>query len=54
MSNIDYKKLKKDLFKKVGPSGIMPLIVTVDSASEKDILRLAEKYNLNISNYIKD
>ena len=54
MNNIDYKKLKKDLLKKVGTSGIMPLIMTVDSASEEDLLRLAEKYNLNISNYIKD
>ena len=54
MSKIDYKKLKKDLLKKVGTSGIMPLIVTVDSGSEEDLFRLAEKYNLNISNYIKD
>jgi len=54
MSKIDYKKLKKDLLKKVGTSGIMALVVTVDSASEEEILRLAEEYNLNISDYIKD
>ena len=54
MCKIDYKKLKKDLLKKVGPSGIMGLIVSVDSASEEELLRLAEEYNLNISDYIKD
>jgi len=54
MEKIDYKKLKKDLLKKVGTSGIMPLIVTVDSASEKELLRLADEYNLDISDYIKD
>ena len=54
MDNIDYKKLKKDLLKKIGPSGIMELIVSVDSADEDKLLRLAEEYNLNISDYIKD
>jgi len=53
VDNIDYKKLKKDLLKKVGPSGIMPLIVCIDSANEDELLRLAEEYNLDISNYIK-
>jgi len=32
MNNIDYRKLKEDLLNRVGPSNIMPLIVTVDSA----------------------
>jgi len=54
MDKIDYRKLKKDLLNKVGTSGIMPLIVTVDSASEKELLRLAEEYNLDISDYIKN
>lgn len=54
MDKIDYKKLKKDLLKKVGPSGIMPFIVSVDSADEDELLRLAEEYNLDISDYIKD
>ena len=54
MDKIDYKKLKKDLLNKIGASGIMPLIVTVDSASEKELIRLAEEYNLEISDYIKD
>lgn len=54
MDKIDYKKLKKDLLKKVGTSGIMPLIVTVDSANEEKLIRLAEKYNLYISDYIMD
>ncbi|MEK6266210.1 MAG: hypothetical protein N2B06_15795 [Clostridium sp.] len=54
MNKIDYKKLRKDLLNKVGTSGIMPLVVAVDSASEKELLRFAEKYNLNISDYVKD
>lgn len=53
MANIDYKKLKKDLLNKVGSSGIMPLIISVDSASEKELLRLAKEYDLDISNYMK-
>jgi hypothetical protein len=53
VDNIDYKKLKKDLLKKVGPSGIMPLIVYVDSANKDELLKLAEEYNLDISDYIK-
>lgn len=52
MDKIDYKKLKKDLLKMVGTSGIMPLIVTVDSSDEEKLIRLAERYNLDISDYI--
>ncbi|WP_182629428.1 hypothetical protein [Clostridium chromiireducens] len=54
MDKIDYKKLKKDLLNKIGASGIMPLIVTVDSANEKELIQQAEEYNLDISDYIKD
>ncbi|WP_271813656.1 hypothetical protein [Clostridium beijerinckii] len=54
MDNIDYKKLKKDLLNKVGSSGIMPLIISVDSASDKELIRLAKENNLDISDYIKD
>ena len=54
MNKIDYRKLKKDLLNKVGTSGIMPLIVIVDSASEKELLRLSEEYNLDISDYIQN
>ncbi|MVX66480.1 hypothetical protein GKZ28_22655 [Clostridium chromiireducens] len=54
LEKIDYKKLKKDLLNKVGSSGIMPLIVSIDSASEKELLELAKEYNLNISDYIKN
>lgn len=53
MDKIDYRKLRQDLLKKVGTSGIMPLIISVDSASEKELLELAEEYNLDISDYIK-
>ena len=51
MNNLNYKKLKEDLLKKVGSTRIMSLIVTEDSASERELLRLAKKYNLNISDY---
>lgn len=54
MDKIDYKKLKKDILRKVGTSGIMPLIVTIDSADEEKLIRLAEKYKLDISNYIRE
>jgi hypothetical protein len=54
MNNVDYKKLKKDLLRKVGTSGNMALIVTVDSASEKTLKRMAEEYNLDITDYIKE
>lgn len=54
MIKIDYKRLKKDLLNKLGPSGIMPLIVSLDSASEEKLLELAKKYNLDISKYIKE
>lgn len=40
MDKIYYKKLKKDLLNKVGTSGIMALIVTVDSASEKELKKV--------------
>ena len=54
MNKIDYKKLKKDLLNKVGPSGIMALVVAIDSASEKELLRFAKEHNLNISDYVKN
>jgi hypothetical protein len=54
MNKIDYKKLKKDLLRKVGPSGNMALIVTVESASENELQHMAEEYSLNISGYLKD
>lgn len=52
-SNLDLKKLKKDLLNKVGPSGMMGLIVSVDSATEKELVKLAKEFKLDISNYIK-
>jgi hypothetical protein len=54
MDNIDYKKLRKDLLNKVGTSGIMLLVIVVESASEKELLRMAKEYNLNITDYEKD
>lgn len=39
--------------KKVGTLGVMPLIVTVDSADEEELTKLAEEYHLDIYDYIK-
>ena len=54
VNKIDYKKLKKDLLEKVGILGIKSPIMTVESTSETDLLKLAKEYNLNISDYIND
>ena len=48
---MNYEKLRQDLLKKVGTSKIMSLILTKNSPNEKELLRLAKKYNLNISEY---
>lgn len=53
MDNVDYEKLKKDLLDEVGLSGIVPLIIAVDSANEKELLILAKEYSLDLSKYIK-
>lgn len=52
MDNINYKLLRKDLLNKVGASGIMLLVMVVESASDKDLLKYANDYNFNISDYI--
>ncbi|HEY5587352.1 MAG TPA: hypothetical protein VIK86_00190 [Candidatus Paceibacterota bacterium] len=54
VTKIDYKKLKKDLLKKVGTLKSKPLVAAADIASETDLLKLAKTYNLNISDYIND
>ncbi len=54
VDKIDYKKLKKDLLNKVGISEIEPLVVTENIASERELLKLAKTYNLNLSDYIND
>lgn len=48
---MNYKKLKEDLLNKVGKSRNTSLIASEDSVSEKELLRLAKKYNLKISDY---
>lgn len=53
-SPIDFKKLKKDLLNEAGPSGMMGLIVSVDSATEKELLKMAKEFKLDLSNYMKD
>jgi hypothetical protein len=52
MDRLDYKKLKKDLLNKVGPSGIMAAIIEVDSASNDKLIKLAGQYGLDIEEYI--
>ena len=49
--NIDYKKLKKDLLSKFGPSNIMPLISKIDRANDEELEELAIKYRLDLSEY---
>lgn len=51
VNNLNYKKLKEDLLKKVGSLRSMSLNVTNGSISEKELLRLAKIYNLKISDY---
>lgn len=46
-------EIKKGFDSKGGTSGNMALIMTVDSASAKTLKRMAEEYNLGISDYIK-
>ena len=53
MENIDYKKLKKDLLKRFGPSNIMPLISSIDRADEEELIYLARKYKIDIEKYKK-
>ncbi|ASW42879.1 MULTISPECIES: hypothetical protein [Eubacteriales] len=54
MQNIDYKRLKEDLLKKVGPSSIMPLIMSIDNADEDELVLLAEEFKFDIYDYMKD
>ncbi|MEG0774322.1 hypothetical protein [Clostridium sp.] len=54
MDNINYKLLRKDLLNKVGTSGIMLLVMVVENASDKELLKYANDYKLNISDYIKN
>lgn len=53
MENINYNKLKKELLNKVGPSGIMALISSIDRADEEELINLAEKYKIDIEKYRK-
>ena len=48
---MNYKKLQRDLLSKIGKSKIMSINVTKENASEKELLRLAKKYKLIISDY---
>ena len=54
VNKIDYKKLKKDLSTKLGTLGIMSIGLNVEPVSERKLLGLAKKYNLNISDYTND
>lgn len=48
---LDYKRLKKDLLSKIGPSNIMALISKVDRASDKELEKLAREYGLDLNKY---
>jgi len=51
LNNLNYKKLKEDLIKRVGTLTITPLGGNQSNASEKELLKLAKKYNMKISDY---
>jgi len=48
---LNYKRLKEDLLKKVGTLTITTLGIIESNASEKELLKLAKKYNMKISDY---
>jgi hypothetical protein len=52
VERIDYRALKKALLNEVGPSGIMPAILEVDCADEEKLVKLAERYGIDIDDYI--
>lgn len=52
IKRINYRQLKKDLLDYVGPSGIWPLILSVDGADEEELLELAEQLRFDVSKYI--
>lgn len=53
MEKIDYMRLKRDLLSEVGENGIPSLAASVENADEKHLIKFANKYNINISNYYK-
>lgn len=53
MEKIDYMRLKRDLLSEIGMQGIPSLIASIDNADEKHLIKFANKYNMNISNYYK-
>ncbi|SHE93915.1 MULTISPECIES: hypothetical protein [Caloramator] len=52
IKRVNYRKLKRDLLDYVGPSGIWPLIGSVDSADEEELLEIAEELGYDVSDYI--
>jgi hypothetical protein len=52
MENLDFKKLKWDLLNKVGASGIIQAIIEVDSAPKDKLIKLADKYGVDIEKYV--
>lgn len=51
---INYRDLKKDLLDDVGPSGIWPLIDSVDSADEEELIEIAKQLGYDVSDYISE
>lgn len=46
--------MKKDLLDDVGPSGIWPLIDSVDSADEEELIEIAKQLGYDVSDYISE
>jgi len=51
IKRVNYKRLKRDLLDYVGPSDIWPLIGSVDSADEKELLDIAKQLGYDVSDY---
>lgn len=52
IKRIDFIRLKQDLLEEVGPSGIWELIMSVDDADERTLIKLAKEYGFDLSRYI--
>lgn len=54
IKSIDINRLKKDLIKLIEPYGIWEYIMAIDTAREDDLIELANKYGLDMSDYINE
>lgn len=54
IKRINYRDLKKDLLDYAGPSGIWPLIGSIDGANEDELLNIAKQLGYDISDYMSE